>query len=174
MREITKNRAAAALGTLLFLFVAPGIVAGLAPWWISQWSMEPPFFGFEPFRALGVFLIVAGIAALLESFARFALQGVGTPAPVYPTRHLVVTGLYRYVRNPMYLGVASAILGQALLLGNAALLAYGLIVWATVHLFVLAYEEPTLRKTFGDQYETYCTHVSRWTPRLRPWSNVSA
>ncbi len=93
------RRVLAILGSALFLPIGPGVVAGLVPWWISRWDVQAPLFGFPPIRALGVLLIVAGIPVLLESFARFALQGVGTPAPVFPTRHLVVKGFYRYVRN---------------------------------------------------------------------------
>jgi len=169
MREIARDRAKAALGTLLFLFVAPGVVAGLAPWWISGWTLRPPFLSFPQLRGIGTILIAAGVLTILESFARFALSGLGTPAPVYPTRRLVVTGLYRHVRNPMYLGVVTSILGQAVLLGDARLLVYAAVVWTAVHIFVLAYEEPTLRRTYGAEYEAYCGHVKRWRPRLLPW-----
>ena len=100
------------------------------------------------FRSAGGILIALGVAGLLDSFARFAVQGVGTPAPVFPTRHLVVTGLYRYVRNPMYIAVVSTILGQGLVFGNVALLEYGGLVWLLFHLWVLGYEEPTLTATF--------------------------
>jgi protein-S-isoprenylcysteine O-methyltransferase Ste14 len=162
------RRKAAILGTAAFLLLAPGTVAGLIPWWISHWRLRPPFFGFTPFRAIGILLIAAGTAVVLEAFARFALEGIGTPAPVFPTRHLVVNGSYRYVRNPMYVAVTSLILGQALLLGDPPphLRNSPLAGW---HLFVVLYEEPTLRKTFGAEYETYCTHVPRWIPRLTPW-----
>ena len=88
-------------------------MAGLVPWWISRWRLEPPFFGMPVFRFAGGILMALGVVGLLDSFIRFAVQGAGTPAPVFPTRHLVVTGLYRYVRNPMYVAVVSAILCQA-------------------------------------------------------------
>jgi protein-S-isoprenylcysteine O-methyltransferase Ste14 len=97
------------------------------------------------------------------------LQGLGTPAPVLPTSHLVVSGLYRYVRNPMYVGVAAAILGQGLLFGDKDTLAYGVLVWVAFHLFVFFYEEPTLRHRFGEEYEIFCRNVPRWIPRLHPW-----
>lgn len=113
--------------------------------------------------------MLAGICLLLDSFARFALRGLGTPAPVAPTRHLVATGLYRFVRNPMYLGVVAAIAGQGLLFGNARLFLYGASIWMAFHSFVLLYEEPTLRSRFGPEYEEFCAHVPRWIPRLRPW-----
>ncbi len=159
----------AVLGTAIFLLLAPGTIAGLVPWWISRWHVRPPFLGFVPIRVMGVVLIAASIPVLLESFARFALQGVGTPAPVFPTRHLVVKGFYRYVRNPMYVAVVSLILGQALLLGDIRVLDYGIFCWLAMHLFVLLYEEPALRKSFGSEYEIFCAHVPRWLPRSRPW-----
>jgi protein-S-isoprenylcysteine O-methyltransferase Ste14 len=170
--ENRTRRAFAILGTAAFLVLAPGTVAGLVPWWISRWRLRPPFLGFTPFRAIGVLLMAAGLAVLLESFTRFALQGVGTPAPVFPTRHLVVQGAYRYVRNPMYVAVTSLILGQALLLGDVHLLVYAILPWLVAHLFVVAYEEPTLRRTFGAAYETYCAQVPRWVPRFSPWRNA--
>ena len=117
----------------------------------------------------GGILITLGAAGLLDSFSRFAVQGLGTPAPVFPTRHLVVTGLYRYVRNPMYVAVVSAILGQALIFGNVMLLEYGAIVWLLFHIFVLVYEEPTLKASFGAEYEVFCAKVPRWIPRFTPW-----
>ena len=163
------RRLLAIVGSAFFLVLAPGVVAGYLPGSISRWQMQAPFLTFFPFRIAGALLIVAGLPGLLDSFARFALTGLGTPAPVFPTRHLVVTGLYRYVRNPMYISVVSMILGQALLLGNLRVLEYGLAIWTAFHLFVLLYEEPTLRSTFGAEYETFCAKVPRWLPRLSAW-----
>ena len=159
----------AIIGSAVFLVIAPGFVAGLVLWWISRWRLEAPFFGMPLFRFAGVMLLTLGVIGLLDSFVRFAVQGVGTPAPVFPTRHLVVTGLYRYVRNPMYLAVVSAILGQGLILGNVTLLEYGGLVWLVFHLFVLVYEEPTLRASFGSEYEVFCAEVPRWIPRFTQW-----
>jgi len=159
----------AIVGSAVFLVIAPGFVAGLVPWWISHWRLDAPFLGMPLFRLVGCILIALGAIGLLDSFGRFALQGLGTPAPVFPTRHLVVTGLYRYVRNPMYVAVVSTILGQSLVLGNAALLEYGAVVWLLFHLFVLIYEEPTLKATFGSEYKSFCAAVPRWIPRVTPW-----
>lgn len=163
------RRAWAILGSALFFLVAPGIGGVLVPWWISHWDVHAPFFGFPPIRAFGALLIVLGIPVVLDSFARFALQGIGTPAPVFPTRHLVVKGFYRYVRNPIYLAAVSVILGQGVVLGNVNLLGYGVLAWLGSHLFVVTYEEPTLRKTFGAEYDAFCANVPRWVPRLSPW-----
>lgn len=163
------QRARAILGSIAFLFVAPGIVAGLIPWGLSQYHIEAPLFGVEPLRWAGVLLLLLGGVLLLETFARFALTGLGTPAPIAPTKTLVVTGSYRFVRNPMYVAVVSLILGQALLFGNWAVLVYGIVVWLTVHLFVLFYEEPTLSRDYGAQYARYRANVRRWIPRLTPW-----
>ena len=97
-----------------------------------------------------------------------ALQGLGTPSPVAPPQHLVVSGLYRHVRNPMYVAVLSLICGQGLLFGSVRLLEYALVVWLGFLAFVVLYEEPALRKTFGQEYEDFCAHVPRWIPRLKP------
>ena len=161
----------AIIGSAVFLVIATGFFAGLVPWWISHWRIEAPFFGMRLFRFIGALFVTLGAVGLLDSFVRFALQGVGTPAPVFPTRHLVTTGLYRYVRNPMYATVVMTILGQSLILGNLRLLDYGVVVWLPAHLFVLFYEEPTLRATFGWDYQSYCAEVPRWIPRFTAWRN---
>jgi len=160
------KRRRALLATALFLCLAPGTVAGLIPFWISRWRFEPPFFGLEPVRWFGVLLIVLAAPVLFESFARFAFEGLGTPAPILPTQHLVIRGFYRYVRNPMYIAVVSIVIGQGLLLGNSSLLLYAAVVWAAFLGFVLLYEEPKLRKTYGTEYEAYCDRVPRWIPRI--------
>lgn len=163
------RRFLAILGSAVFLVIAPGTVAGYVPWLICRWQVGPPLLGISLFRVTGVLLILTGLPVLLDSFARFAIQGLGTPAPVFPTRHLVVSGLFRYLRNPMYVAVLSLILGQGLVFGNSRVLEYGIAVWLGFGLFVLFYEEPTLRRTFGAEYEEFCANVPRWIPRLKPW-----
>jgi protein-S-isoprenylcysteine O-methyltransferase Ste14 len=157
------------LGTAAFLVLAPGFFVVLIPYWLCRWQFQSPLLGFTPFRAIGALLMIVAAPVLTESFTRFALQGLGTPAPVFPTQHLIVKGFYGYVRNPMYLAVVSMVIGQALLFGNLRVLAYGLLAWLVTHIFVLTYEEPTLRKTFGAEYETYRANVPRWIPRLTRW-----
>lgn len=158
------------VGSVVFFALAPGVVAGWIPYALSGWELRPPFFGLAVIRGAGVILLVGSVGVLVDSFARFALEGRGTPAPVAPTNTLVVSGLYRHVRNPMYVAVVGAILGQALLLGSRVLLAYAAGIWTLFHLFVLTYEEPTLRQQFGASYEAYRREVGRWWPRLRPWN----
>jgi protein-S-isoprenylcysteine O-methyltransferase Ste14 len=163
------NRVSAALGSIVFFFLAPGTVAGLLPWLITGWEAETAFAG-EAGRAAGIALVAGGLFVLVDSFARFALQGLGTPAPVLPTKHLVVTGWYRHVRNPMYVAVVAICLGQTLFFGDALLLVYTALVALGFHAFVTGYEEPTLVETFGAEYAAYRRGVRRWIPRLTPWT----
>ena len=164
-----KSRATALLGTLAFFCIAPATVAGGMPWLLTRWQPQAPLFDGAASRWLGALLAVTGALVVVECFVRFALKGIGTPAPVAPTRHLVVSGLYRHVRNPMYVGVVLAIVGQALWLGSMAVLGYAAVVFAAFFLFVLLYEEPALRRQFGTEYERYRGQVPRWWPRLTPW-----
>jgi protein-S-isoprenylcysteine O-methyltransferase Ste14 len=159
------DRPSAAAGSALFFAAAPGVVAGLIPWSLSGWEVAATWW--PPLRVLGAVLVVAGGVTLLHAFTRFVVEGLGTPAPIAPTEHLVVGGLYRYVRNVMYLAVTAAIVGQALLLGRPGLLAYAAVVWAAMAAFVLAYEEPALARRYGAQYEQYRRAVPAWWPRLR-------
>jgi protein-S-isoprenylcysteine O-methyltransferase Ste14 len=152
----------AAFGSVLFLFVAPGVMAGLVPWLLTGWDAREVWL---PVQVAGVVLIVLGAGVLLHAFARFVTEGIGTPAPVAPTEHLVVGGLYRWVRNPMYVAVAATIIGQALLLGRPLLLAYAAGFVAVVYTFVRVYEEPTLRERYGEQFEAYRRSVPGWLPR---------
>jgi protein-S-isoprenylcysteine O-methyltransferase Ste14 len=162
------SKAIAVLGSALFFVIAPLVLAGFVPWWITQWEFRPAFFGVDPTRILGGILIIAGVPGVVDSFARFALEGLGTPAPIAPTQKLVVTGLYRYVRNPIYSAVVAVILGQALLFGDGRLLWYGALLWLFFHVWVVMIEEPTLKQTFGTEYESFRTKVPRWIPRLTP------
>jgi protein-S-isoprenylcysteine O-methyltransferase Ste14 len=168
------RRAFAVLGSAVFLVIAPGTVAGYVPWRITRWRFEPPLLGIPLLRGAGILLLAAGLPVLLDSFARFAIEGLGTPAPVAPTKRLVVSGFYRFVRNPMYVAVASVILGQGLLFGSAAVLEYGTAVCVAFHLFVLLYEEPVLRAKYGEEYDRFVAQVPRWLPRTRPWSGTGA
>jgi protein-S-isoprenylcysteine O-methyltransferase Ste14 len=159
------GRARAAAGSLLFLIVAPGVVAGLVPWWITGWSVREPLPHWIFLRVTGAFVLVAGVAVLVHAFVRFVVEGMGTPAPVAPTERLVVGGLYRYVRNPMYLAVAGVIVGQALVLGQLLLLLYAGAFVIVTAAFVRGYEEPTLTRRYGAQYERYRRTVPGWWPR---------
>ena len=161
-----RSRKRAAAGSAVFLLLAPGVAAGLVPWLLTGWEMEAASL---PVRIIGGALIALGAAFLLHAFYRFVVEGLGTPAPVAPPEHLVVGGVYRHVRNPMYLAVASTIVGQALLLGQFELLAYAALFGALVFCFVRFYEEPTLARQFGPSYEEYRRAVPGWLPRLTPW-----
>jgi protein-S-isoprenylcysteine O-methyltransferase Ste14 len=114
----------------------------------------------------GVAVATLGAALALSCVLAFALVGRGTPAPFDPPRRLVVRGPYRLVRNPMYLGAGLALAGAALAYRSVALVAYTAALFVATHLFVVLYEEPTLRSTFGGEYEAYCRRVRRWLPRL--------
>ena len=161
--------ARAVLGSFAFFLAAPGVVAGVVPFLLSGWSMQAPLFGLPVGRVVGVAAVIAGLACLLDCFARFALEGRGTPAPVQQTEILVASGLYRFVRNPMYVCVLTIVSGQALLFGQTLLFAYAGLLLLAFHLQVRLYEEPQLRRRFKGSYETYCQHVRRWRPRLTPW-----
>jgi protein-S-isoprenylcysteine O-methyltransferase Ste14 len=158
----------AAIGSALFLLVAPGVMAGVVPWALTGWrSTEPPLV----LVIAGALLVAAGVVVLLNTFVRFVREGRGTPAPVAPTERLVVGGLYRHVRNPMYVAVIAVILGQALLLGRPVLALYAALFWLVVASFVRYYEEPTLSERYGAQYDAYRRAVPAWLPRLRPWTD---
>jgi protein-S-isoprenylcysteine O-methyltransferase Ste14 len=163
------QRTIAVLGSAVFFVVAPCTLAGLVPWWITGWQLKPPFLNLPLTRGIGVIMILAGVVGLVDAFARFALQGLGTPAPIAPPRILVVTGLYRYVRNPIYVALVSIILGQAMLMGDWRLIVYGVLLWLFFHVWVVAIEEPTLEQTFGNEYEAFRAAVPRWIPRITPW-----
>ena len=160
------RKAIAAAGSAVFFALAPGVMGGLIPWWLTGWEAKDTW---APLRVLGAALVAAGLVVLVHAFVRFVVEGVGTPAPVAPTEHLVVGGLYRYVRNPMYVAVAAVIVGQALVLGRPALLLYAAAFVAVTATFVRLYEEPALRGSFGAEYEAYCRAVPGWWPRRHPW-----
>jgi protein-S-isoprenylcysteine O-methyltransferase Ste14 len=150
--------------TLVFTVFVPGTVAGYVPWRLRRGAA--PVTGVEAWAALGV--IAIGIAVYLHTaFWGFALIGSGTPAPIAPTKILVVKGLHRFVRNPMYLGVALVIGGQAWLSHSLHILIYMACMLTVAHLFVVLYEEPTLRRQFGEEYDRYRAAVPRWIPNFR-------
>ncbi len=156
-----------AIRSLLWTLLLPGVFGGYVPW---------RFFGLDrvridwadPLHFAGVLLIALGAALLGACIFEFARSGRGTLSPVDPPRHLVVRGLYRYVRNPMYLSVTTIVLGEALLTRSGALAAYWVVWFLCVNLFVMGYEEPTLRDQFGDSYADYTRRVPRWFPLMRP------
>jgi protein-S-isoprenylcysteine O-methyltransferase Ste14 len=153
------------LKTLIFTVVAPGTLAVYVPYWLLSGRPATLPFQLGPFRYWGLLPIALGALTYLRCALDFAFAGKGTPAPIDPPKELVVRGLYRYVRNPMYVGVLTVLLGEALLFESLALLKYGAVVALGFHLFVLLYEEPVLREKFPESYRRYCQSVGRWLPR---------
>lgn len=153
----------AALGTTVFAAV-PATMGGLLPFFVGS-AAPDAWPGSTLGTVAGWLLVAVGVAGLTGAFVRFARDGLGTPSPTNPTQHLVVTGPYRYVRNPMYVAVLAAIAGQALLWRSTAVLAYAVLFVAAVTAFVALYEEPTLRETHGEEYDRYVATVPRWLPR---------
>jgi protein-S-isoprenylcysteine O-methyltransferase Ste14 len=157
--------------SLLWTCLLPGFFAGYVPW---------RYFGLREARIdassaadlAGLACIALGTLLLAACIVEFARSGRGTLSPLDPPRQLVVRGLYRYVRNPMYLSVTLIVLGEVLVTGSRALAIYWAVWFACVNLFVIAYEEPTLRAQFGRSYDAYTQEVGRWIPRLRPRADV--
>lgn len=154
------------LRTVLFALVVPGTVLGLVPFALVQGNIGPRF-DLGRMYLLGFTLLVPGLTIITWCFVDFVRLGRGTPAPYDPPRQLVIAGLYRYVRNPQYIGVVLVALGEAFLLGRVVLIGYALLLTICYHLFVKFYEEPTLKKMFGESYLRYCEAVPRWWPRYR-------
>lgn len=160
-----------ALRSMLWTILLPGVFAGYVPWryfGVSQVQLDLS----DPLHLLGLLLIAIGAALLGACIWEFARRGRGTLSPVDPPKELVVHGLYRYVRNPMYLSVSTIAFGEAVLARSTALLVYWAIFFTVVNLFVVLYEEPTLRSQFGESYERYTQRVGRWLPR-RPRGGLS-
>ncbi|WP_369393928.1 isoprenylcysteine carboxylmethyltransferase family protein [Streptomyces sp. CG1] len=161
------RKAAAVLGSTLFLVLAAGCAAVLVPWWLTGGWRTGHWW--PALRLLGLLPLAAGTAVILEAYARFALEGLGTPAPVAPPARLVISGPYRYVRNPIYIAVVAVLAGQGLLLARPVLFVYAAGAWAVIWAFVHWYEEPGLLRRFGADYERYRRAVPPWWPRRTPW-----
>ena len=155
----------ALLGTIVFVAVVPATVIVLIPRWLTRWQIGPPLLGTSLTRWLGALLVVAATPLFVSFSSRFVWEGRGTPAPIAPTERLVVGGPFRWVRNPGYVAVIAMLVGQGLFFASPAVLAYAGVVAIGFHLFVIAYEEPTLRDTYGREYDDYCRRVPRWLPR---------
>jgi protein-S-isoprenylcysteine O-methyltransferase Ste14 len=164
---VLRSEAMILLKTLLFSVLVPGTVAGLIPYLLVSRARVLPPLPVGAFRYAGVGLLLLGVLIYLWCAAEFTVRGRGTPSPNDPPRELVVTGLYRYSRNPMYVGVASTLLGITLLFGSAEVLLYAILVLLGFHLRVLYYEEPTLERSFGSSFREYCREVPRWLLRMR-------
>jgi len=155
-----------ALKTVLFTTLVPGSATVLVPYLLMSWDIRIFSFDLGAIRFLGLPPILLGAVTYLWCAWDFTFTGRGTPAPIDPPKELVVKGLYRYVRNPMYVGITLILLGEALLFESAVLFLYAGFLLVCAHLFIVYYEEPTLRRLFGASYESYRKSVARWTPRL--------
>ena len=169
MASLRKSIAVSALFTL---FGGPGILLVLVPWWVTHFRVPASELSWQVV-ACGA-LILGGLIPLLESMWRFVVVGKGTLVPAVPTEHLVVSGLYAYVRNPMYLGVLTVLAAEAVLFRSRGLLNELLAAWIAIELFVRLYEERRLARTFPEEYANYRNHVRRWVPRLTPWRKHGA
>ena len=154
-----------ALRTLIFTILVPGTVAGIVPWLLLRSSGEAAKLT-TSFWLIGLLPLLVGVVLYFWCAGAFIFIGKGTPAPIDAPIFLVREGPYRWVRNPMYLAVLSTIIGEALLFHSLLLVSYALLVGVVVHLFVVFFEEPSLRRRFGESYEAYLRTVPRWLPRF--------
>jgi protein-S-isoprenylcysteine O-methyltransferase Ste14 len=152
------------LGTLAFVLVVPTTVIGYVPYTLTGWVVRPPLF--PGARVVGIALFLTALPLFVAFNLRFVREGEGTPAPIAPTRRLVVGGPFRYVRNPGYVAVLALVAAQGLYFGRALVFAYAGALLIVFHLFVVFYEEPTLHRQFGAEYDAYSRRVPRWVPAV--------
>jgi protein-S-isoprenylcysteine O-methyltransferase Ste14 len=149
----------------MFSFILPVTVLVVVPLWIErEWRVD-----MNANLLLGVILIVTGLTVMVLTISSFIRIGKGTLAPWSPTKKLVITGLYRYVRNPMILGVLTVLVGEALSLWSKSILIWAGAFFIINTIYFMIYEEPDLENKFGEDYRRYRKHVSRWLPRLTPF-----
>jgi protein-S-isoprenylcysteine O-methyltransferase Ste14 len=165
-------RRSVVVSILFGILGGPGIVLIYVPFWITRFRIPAGEPAWQMIAAAA--LILLGVTPGMESARRFVSIGRGTLMPTVPTEHLVVSGFYRYLRNPMYTGVLFALIGEAILFESRAMLIEIAVFWLVVHLFVCFYEEPTLTKRYGDEYQRFKRNVPRWLPRMSPWKNGQA
>jgi protein-S-isoprenylcysteine O-methyltransferase Ste14 len=163
--RLDRSQLFALVRTGVFFLLVPGTLGGYLPYRVLGAPPIPPLSDFAASQWAGTVMVALGLVGLLWCGWEFATRGRGTPAPFDAPKALVARGPYRWVRNPMYVSVATAVAGEALFFWSRVLLQYLAIGWVFFHLFVLGYEEPTLREKFGAEYEAYCKAVPRWIPR---------
>ena len=151
------------LRNLFFTILQPGVVAGLIPYLILRNKVDEPFNGpFNFYKVIGTLFVLIGLVIIFDCIIRFAVQGKGTLSPADPTQKLVIKGLYKFSRNPMYIGVLMILIGEAIFFQSNNLWIYALFIFSMFYLFVLLVEEPRLRRDFGEEYDQYCQKVRRW------------
>lgn len=164
------SRRTSILVSILFTILGgPGFVLVYLPWWMTHFRVPAE----EPLgqKLVAAAMIASGLIPLFTSMLRFITEGRGTLVPAVPTERLVVSGLYRYVRNPMYVGVLTALAGETMLLATRQMVNYLIVVFILMHLFVVLYEEPTLAHRHREDYQRYKRNVPRWLPRITPWND---
>lgn len=167
---MASSRRNVVVSVLFTAFGGPGIALVWVPLWITRFRVPAAEPRWQMLVAAA--LILAGLSPAFESIRRFVVVGRGTLLPTTPTEHLVVSGFYRFVRNPMYAGVLIALAGEVLLFRSRGLLLFAVLLWLCFHLFVSRYEEPTLTRRYGDEYLRFKQNVPRWLPRLKPWQGA--
>ncbi len=161
----------AALGSLLFFVIAPGTIVGLVPWSITDWQLRPAFFGFEALRFWQAQHSRSSASSCSSVFRALRVEGLwNARTDRAAEQKLVMTGFYRRVRNPIYVGLVTIVFGEALILGDDRLVVYAAILWLFFHFWMLVIEEPTLERSFGDEFANFKANVPRWLPRLTPWA----
>lgn len=160
------------VSVLFVVFGGPAITVVYLPFWITRFSIPAGEPGWQ--IVIATTLIVTGVVPAFESMKRFIVVGRGTLVPTVPTEHLVASGMYRYVRNPMYVDILIALAGEAVLFRSRDVVVFAVLLWLGFHLFVSLYEEPTLTRRYGEEYARFKRHVPRWLPRLTPWSGDHA
>jgi protein-S-isoprenylcysteine O-methyltransferase Ste14 len=160
---MTQNRVSLALRNLFFTVLQPGIVAGAIPWFITKKDIGdslPNAFLFRHYVGIVIFLV--GLVIMFHCIIRFAIEGFGTLSPADPTKRLVISGLYKFSRNPMYVGVMMILIGEVIFSLSVSLLIYSIGIFILFNLFIVYREEPRLRRDFGKEYDEYITKVRRW------------
>ena len=154
---------------ITYFLIGPFPLAFVIPLLITRIGLNIDFGYYGYLRLFGILPVIIGFIPLINSFFKFKNDGDRSPHPFNEAPKLVITGFYSFVRNPMYVGALLTIFGLFIIFLNYLIFIYGLVLWMFVNTFIIKYEEPKLKKTFGEQYSDYCINVHRWIPRIKRW-----